>query len=91
VLARGWPLGQAWTDKIDFQRRNEVLGRLVRGLCARVSEVVYLCWSELEAGGEPQDSPLLHAVTDLIVDRPTVDVESDAEPDSVSDEQVFDA
>ena len=70
VLARGWPLGQAWTDKIDFQRRNEVLGRLVRGLCTRVSDVVYLCWSELEAAGEPQDSPLLHAVTDLVIDRP---------------------
>jgi len=39
------------------------------------------------AAGVPQDSPLLHAVTDLVVDRPATDVE----PDSVSDEQVFDA
>jgi hypothetical protein len=68
VLARDWPQGQTWTDRLDFGQRNDVLGRLVRGLCARVTQTVYLCWSELEAAGEPQDSPLLHAVTDLVFD-----------------------
>lgn len=66
VLGRDWPAGQSWTDRADYRQRNEVLGRLVRGLCARAREAVYLCWSELETAGEPQDSPLLHAVTDLI-------------------------
>ncbi len=70
VLARRWPMGQTWTDRADFQQRNETLGRLVRGLCARVSDIVYLCWSELESAGAPQDSPLLRAVTDLIVEEP---------------------
>ena len=72
VLARRWPIGQAWTDRLDFQQRNDVLGRLVRGLCARASERIYLCWSELETAGAEQDSPLLQAVTDLVLDRSVI-------------------
>lgn len=66
VLSRRWPREARWTDAVDYDTRNRTLGRLVRGLCSRAGEAVYLCWSETEGGGQPEsDSPLLRAATQL--------------------------
>jgi hypothetical protein len=69
VLARHWPRGARWDDAVDFDTRNRVLARLVRGLCSRASGSVYLCWSESDGGmgGAPAgDTPLLRAATRLL-------------------------
>ncbi len=69
VLARGWQPGGRWTDAVDFETRNRVLARLVRGLCSRASGTIYLCWSETEGGagsGHAADTPLLRAAMDLL-------------------------
>ncbi|MDA0337143.1 MAG: hypothetical protein O2782_18430, partial [bacterium] len=69
VLARNWPRDGRWNDAIDFDTRNRVLARLVRGLCSRASGTVYLCWSETDGsmGGAPAgDAPLLRAATRLL-------------------------
>ena len=66
VLSRRWKRGEQWTDAVDFAIRNQALFRLVRGLGQRCREGIYLCTSELEAGGELQDSPLLQAVQQVL-------------------------
>jgi hypothetical protein len=68
VLSRSWPSGERWTDAVDYTTRNQVLRRLIRGLCARCREGVYLCWSELEEAGGPQDGPLLRAASRVLKD-----------------------
>ena len=66
VLSRRWPREARWTDAVDHETRNRTLGRLVRGLCSRAGEAVYLCWSETEGSGPPEeDSPLLRAAAQL--------------------------
>ena len=66
VLSRRWPRQARWTDAVDYETRNRTLGRLVRGLCSRAGETVYLCWSETEGHGPPEeDSPLLRAAAQL--------------------------
>lgn len=62
VLSRRWPVGETWTDAVDYRTRNTMLYRLIRGLSQRCRDGIYLCSSELELTGEQQDSPLLHAV-----------------------------
>jgi hypothetical protein len=69
VLSRRWPAGGRWTDAVDFETRNRVLARLVRGLCARAADGVTLCWSEADgglAGAPASDTPLLRAAADLL-------------------------
>lgn len=67
VLSRRWPTDARWTDAVDFDTRNRILGRLVRGLCSRADGAVYLCWSEAESGGEAvADSPLLRAASQVV-------------------------
>ena len=66
VLSRRWPREARWTEAVDYETRNRTLGRLVRGLCSRAGEAVYLCWSEAEGSGPPEeDSPLLRAAAQL--------------------------
>jgi hypothetical protein len=62
VLSRRWPKDAGWTDATDFDVRNEALSRVMRGLTQRCREGIYLCTSDLQMTGEPQDSPLLRAV-----------------------------
>jgi hypothetical protein len=63
VLSRSWIRGARWTEAEDRERRNQLLQRLVRGLCRRCLEGVFVCASEVEAvGGGPQDCPLLRAI-----------------------------
>ena len=63
VLSRSWTRGASWTEAEDRERRNKLLQRLVRGLCRRCLDGVFVCASEVEAvGGGPQESPLLRAL-----------------------------
>ncbi len=66
VLSRRWEPGARWTDAVDFKIRNQSLFRLVQGLSRRCTEGIYLCTSELQGKGEPQDSPLLQAVHQVL-------------------------
>jgi hypothetical protein len=75
VLARNWPKGGRWTDAIDFDVRNRVLARLVRGLCSRASDAVYLCWSETDGSTPTADAPLLRAATRLLGPMPETQAE----------------
>ena len=59
VLARSWSGDEKWTDLIDYRRRNHTLLRLLRGLVRRCDEGIYLCSSEFDSGGNPQQGPLL--------------------------------
>lgn len=72
VLARRWPSGARWADAVDYDTRNRVLGRLVRGLCSRAPAParIYLCWSETEGAGQPADSPLLRAALEVLRPEP---------------------
>ena len=66
VLSPQWRRGEPWTDAADWTNRNRILFRLVQGLSQRCVEGIYLCTSELEGRGEPQDSPLLQAVHQVL-------------------------
>jgi hypothetical protein len=66
VLGRRWESNDKWTDAVDFEIRNRILFRLVSGLCQRCREGIYLCASELETSGEPQDSPLMRAAQQVL-------------------------
>ena len=70
VLGKRWPQGAPWDASADFSARNQTLYRLVRGLCQRCRQGIYLCSSELEATGHIQDSPLLRAVQQVLQEKP---------------------
>ena len=80
VLSRSWTRGARWTEAEDRGRRNQLLQRLVRGLCRRCLDGIYLCASEVEAvGGGPQDSPLLRALEAALPEKDGVAVKTGEE------------
>jgi hypothetical protein len=66
VLTRRWDREERWTDAVDFSIRNRNLYRLVRGLCLRCRDGIYLCASDSEGRGEVQDGPLMMAVQQVL-------------------------
>jgi hypothetical protein len=62
VLAQSWPEGRLWTMEDDFQIRNQLLSRIVRGLTSRCQRGVILANSELDRRGIRQDGPLWRAL-----------------------------
>ncbi len=70
VLARSWSGDEKWTDLIDYRRRNRTLLRLLRGLVRRCDEGIYLCNSELDSGGNPQQGPLLFTAERVLEEEP---------------------
>ncbi|MBM3280850.1 MAG: hypothetical protein FJY95_22655 [Candidatus Handelsmanbacteria bacterium] len=66
ILSRAWDPSRRWTLEADEGARNTVLYRLVRGLALRCREGIFLCASELESGGQLQESPLLEAVQQVL-------------------------
>lgn len=70
VLTRRWDREERWTDAVDFSIRNKNLYRLVRGLCLRCKNGIYLCASDSEGRGEVQDGPLMMAVQQVLQERP---------------------
>ncbi len=68
VLSRRWPAGTPWTEAVDYQTRNDILARIVCGLCHRCRDGVFICTSDMESSGSPQESsPLLRVMTRILV------------------------
>ena len=51
---------------MDYSIRNRNLYRLVRGLCLRCRDGIYLCASESEGHGSAQDGPLMMAAQQVL-------------------------
>lgn len=62
VLAQSYPADKPWTMEDDFQIRNQLLSRIVRGLTARCQDGVILANSDLDRRGLRQDGPLWRAL-----------------------------
>jgi hypothetical protein len=72
VLANRWPAGATWSEAEDYAMRNDILARIVRGLCERCRDGVFICASDMESSGSPQESsPLLRVITRIEVGRKT--------------------
>jgi hypothetical protein len=63
VLAQSWPESRLWTMEDDFNIRNQLLSRIVRGLTSRCHRGVILATSELDRRGIRQDGPLWRALS----------------------------
>jgi len=66
VLAQSWPDGKIWTTDDDFNIRNQLLSRLVRGLNGRCSNSIILANSDFDRRGLRQDGALWKIVSPLI-------------------------
>lgn len=65
VLAQSYDPTVAWTTEADYQIRNELLSRIIRGLTARCTQGVLLATSDLDRRGVRQDGPLWRALQPL--------------------------
>lgn len=66
VLAQSYDPEDQWTHEQDFFIRNELLARVIRGLCGRCREGIVLAHSELDRRGVRQSGALWRALEDLI-------------------------
>lgn len=66
VLSEDWPEGEVWTLEDDVRIRNEILVRVIKGLCARCSRGIVLASSELDRRGVRQDGVLWRALHGVI-------------------------
>jgi hypothetical protein len=62
VLAQSWRPDKLWTMEEDFNIRNQLLSRIIRGLTARCTGGVILANSDLDRRGVRQDGPLWRAL-----------------------------
>jgi hypothetical protein len=62
VLAQSRNPERPWTMDEEFNLRNQLLSRIVRGLCARCHDGVILAHSDLDRRGQRQDGPLWRAL-----------------------------
>lgn len=62
VLSQSYDPQHLWTMKEDFEIRQELLSRIVRGLTARCAGGVILANSDLDRRGQRQDGPLWRAL-----------------------------
>jgi hypothetical protein len=62
VLAQSRNPERPWTMDEEFNMRNQLLSRIVRGLCARCHDGVILAHSDLDRRGQRQDGPLWRAL-----------------------------
>lgn len=70
VLSPEWPADRPWTLADAYQRRNEILSHVIRGLSVRCKDGVLLSASTLNQRGQRQDSPLWRALQPLIDSEP---------------------
>ena len=59
VLSQQWPAGRAWSDLDEFQKRQEMLRRVLIGLTRRARQEIYLGLSDYGENGMEQRGPLL--------------------------------
>ncbi len=62
VLAQSWEETQTWTMADETRIRNELLGRVVRGLTSRCRLGIVLATSDLDRRGQRQENPLWRAL-----------------------------
>jgi hypothetical protein len=62
VLAQSRSPERPWTMDEEFNMRNQLLSRIIRGLCARCRDGVILTHSDLDRRGQRQDGPLWRAL-----------------------------
>lgn len=65
VLNPDWQRDQLWTEADGFALRNQLMVRIVRGLCARCSQGIVVASSNLDRRGERQEGPLWRALSPL--------------------------
>ena len=66
VMAQSYDPQNLWTMREDFQIRNELLSRIIWGLCGRCRDGIILANSDLDRRGILQDGPLWRALQPLI-------------------------
>ena len=71
VLAPDWPEDKAWTLAEAYNRRNEMLSHVIRGLAVRCRDGVVLTASNLDQRGQRQDSPLWRSLTHITANGTT--------------------
>ena len=59
VLSQQWPANAVWSDLDEFQKRQEMLRRLLIGLVRRTRQEIYLGLSDYGENGMEQRGPLL--------------------------------
>ena len=59
VLTRNYPVGQIWTDDLEYTARHDALRRLVVGLVRRCRKRIFAVASQLGEQGFEQQGPLL--------------------------------
>lgn len=69
VLAPGWDPSRPWTEAENYAMRNQLLSRLIGGLCSRCGRGVILASSQLDRRGERQAGPLWRALGHLVDER----------------------
>jgi hypothetical protein len=62
VLAQSRNPERPWTMDEEFHIRNQLLSRIIRGLCARCRDGIILAHSDLDRRGQRQDGPLWRAL-----------------------------
>lgn len=68
VLAQSRQSTEPWTMEEDFQIRNQLLSRIIRGLTSRCRDGIILANSDLDRRGQRQEGPLWRALQPV---RPT--------------------
>ncbi|MCB9117756.1 MAG: hypothetical protein M9936_23510 [Caldilinea sp.] len=66
VLSARWPLDTAWTDRDEYNTRQETMRRLLLGLVRRTRQRIYLGASDYSESGFEQRGPLLTIVNRLL-------------------------
>lgn len=66
VLAQSYDPNQPWTSENDFEIRNQLLSRIVRGLTARCRDGIIVANSDLDRRGLRQEGPLWRALFPLL-------------------------
>lgn len=62
VLSRHWDVGTIWDEEKDYYLRNWLLWRMIDGLTKRCRKQIFLCGSDIDSMGNPQDGPLFPAL-----------------------------
>ena len=66
VLAQSYDPDKPWTSEDDFNIRNQLLSRIVRGLTARCLDGIIIANSDLDRRGLRQEGPLWRALQPIL-------------------------
>ncbi len=69
VLSHRWQAGQIWDIDHDLALRNRLMVRMIEGLARRCRRQVFLCSSDIDSIGHPQDGPFLSAALRVLAEE----------------------